>query len=158
MRGITCRRTQEPLRELYRIESKLGPHEINGKETEQMNITLKMIWDSSTGLLKRFDLMPSQKKAYLKMQEEIAEMQEALYKLSGNRKNIPYKQDAAEEVVDVLVTLLNVAYTAGLTDDDIEAALKEVIRKNDSKSHQTHTAEDGWIKKIIPVAMISEGE
>ena len=121
-------------------------------------LTLKDVWESSTGLLKRFDLIPSAKKSYLKFQEEISEMQEALYKLSGNRKNIPYKQDAAEEVADVIVTALNVAYTAGLSIEDIEKALSKVIEKNDAKDHTTHTADDGWIKRIQPVALMQDGE
>lgn len=121
-------------------------------------LTLQDIWNSSTDLLKRFGLMPSQKKSYLKMQEEVAELQEALFKLSTNRKNIPFKQDAAEELADVLVTLLNVGYSAGLSIEDIECALQKTIVKNDSKSDKTHTAQDGWIKKITPAAMIQEGE
>ena len=121
-------------------------------------LTLKDVWESSTGLLKRFDLIPSPKKAYLKFQEEIAELQEALFKLSGNKRNMPFKQDAAEELADCLVTLLNVGYAAGLSIEDIEAALIKTIDKNDMKSHATHTAQDGWIKRITPIAYVQPGE
>lgn len=121
-------------------------------------VTLQDIWNSSTDLLKRFGLMPSPKKAWGKFAEEQYELQEALFKLSTNRKNIPFKQDAAEELADVLVTLLNVGYSAGLSIEDIESALQKTIVKNDSKNDKTHTAQDGWIKKITPVAMIQEGE
>ena len=121
-------------------------------------ITLNAIWESSTGLLKRFDLLPSQKKAWGKFEEEQYELQEALFKLSGNRKNIPYKMDTAEELVDTVVTLLNVGYAAGLTIEDIEHAFNEVIKKNGNKNRDTHTASDGWIRKITPVAHIQDGE
>lgn len=120
--------------------------------------TLRDIWNSSTGLLKRFDLMPSSKKAWLKMHEEIAELHEALFKLAGNRKNIPYKQDTAEELADVIVTALNVGYVAGLSIEDIERAIAEVIRKNDAKTDKTHAASDGWIRKIEVPAYMEEGQ
>lgn len=121
-------------------------------------ITLYDIWASSTGLLKRFDLMPSPKKSWGKMNEELWELQEALFKLSGNRKNIPYKDDTAEELADVIVTVLNVAYSAGLDIADIEKALQRVIDKNGSKNHETHISDGGWIKRREPVAYIEEGQ
>ncbi len=121
-------------------------------------ITLKEIYESATGLLKRFDLMPSPRKAYLKMQEEIFELQEALAKLATHRKNIVYQQDAADELADVMVTLLNVGYANGLSLETIEKSLQRVIDKNDQKTERTHTASDGWIKRITPVAFIEDGQ
>lgn len=121
-------------------------------------MNIRTIWDSSTGLLQRFDLIPAPKKAWLKLQEEIAEYHEALFKLSGNRKNIPYQQDCAEELADVIVTALNVAYVAGLPIETIERALADVIKKNDAKSSATHTADNGWIRKIDVPAYIKDGE
>ncbi len=123
-------------------------------------ITLEQIWQSSTGLLARFDLMPSFRKAYLKFQEEHFEMVEAMFKFMSNKRNIPYRQDAAAELADVLVTVLNMGYAAGLTEDDIESALRKVCTKNDSKSHATHTADDGWIRKRQPdtTAYIESGQ
>lgn len=125
-----------------------------------MSITLKQIWESSTGLLQRFDLMPSFRKAYLKFQEEHFELVESLFKFISNKRNIPYRQDAAAELADCIVTLLNLGYAAGLTEDDIESALRKVCTKNDSKSHATHTAEDGWIKRkpAETIAYIEAGE
>lgn len=122
-----------------------------------MSITLKDIWTSSTGLLIRFDLFPSLKKAWGKFNEETWELSEALFKLSTNKRN---RQDAAQELADVVVTVLNIGYAAGLTEDEIEMALRKVLTKNDGKSHLTHTAEDGWIRRKSPdtTAYISEGE
>jgi len=123
-----------------------------------MTITFNQIWTSSTGLLKRFDLVPPFRKAYLKFQEESFEMTEALFKLASNRRNRPYRQDAAEEIADVLVTVLNLAYSAGLTEEEIEQAVTAVCAKNDLKSDKTHVVENGFIKRIQQVAYISEGE
>jgi len=82
-------------------------------------ITLKDIWDSSTGLLKRFDLMPTVDTAWTKHIEEVGEMIEALYilNLKEHRKHFNFRKDVAQEACDVLVTLFNVLYATGLTFD-----------------------------------------
>lgn len=109
--------------------------------------TVRTVWNSSTDLLKRFELTPTAKASWLKAQEELAELHEALFKLSRHRKCVPYQQDAAEELADCLVTLLNVGYTAGLTVEQIEAALETVCAKNDAKSHDTHEVRGGTVKR-----------
>lgn len=124
-------------------------------------ITLQAIWASSTGLLERFNLMPTRKASFLKFQEEIFEMQEALDTLSGSRKTLPFRDDAADELADVLITLLNIGYTAGLTHEEIEKALVRKCGKNDAKSHLTHEIRDGQIAKrkthdAIPVAQFTD--
>ena len=123
-----------------------------------MSITLKQIWESSTGLLQRFDLMPSPRKAWLKMNEELFEYAESLFKLSTNKRNIPYKEDTADELADVIITVLNVGYANGLTLDDIEKGLARKCAKNDAKSTKTHTAANGWIQKLEDVAYIEKGQ
>ncbi len=116
-----------------------------------MSITLKEIYESSTGLLIRFHLMPSPKTAHLKMSEELYEMDEALFELGDNRKNIILRSDAADECADVLITLLNTIYANQLTCDDLERALERVMLKNGLKSEATHHVVNGMIvKRLIP--------
>ncbi len=131
---------------------------IHERTLQQMSITLKQIWESSTGLLERFELFPSTRKAWLKMQEELFELSEALFKLSTNKRNIPYKEDAADELADVIITALNVGYANGLTLEDIEKGLARKCTKNDAKSAKTHTAANGWIQKLEDVAYIEKGQ
>ncbi len=102
--------------------------------------------------------MPSARKAHLKMNEELYEMQEALLKFNLNKGNIPRKDDAADELADVIITVLNVGYANGLTLEDIEKGLRRKTLKNDAKSLKTHTAQDGWIRRIEDVAYIESGQ
>ncbi len=80
-------------------------------------ITLKDIWTSSTGLLQRFNLMPSVDTAWTKHMEESGEIIEALYilNLKEHRKHFQFRKDVAMEAGDCLVTLLNTLYAADMT-------------------------------------------
>jgi len=84
-----------------------------------MTLTLKDIWGSSTGLLQRFSLMPTVDTAWTKHMEEVGELIEALYilNLKEHRKHFNFRKDVAQEACDVLVTLFNALYAAGLTFD-----------------------------------------
>ena len=80
-------------------------------------ITLNAIWESSTGLLKRFDLMPTPDIAWKKHVEETGELIEALYilNLKDHRSHFQFRKDVAMEACDCLVTLLNALYAVGFT-------------------------------------------
>lgn len=87
-------------------------------------ITLKGIWNSSTDLLKRFDLIPTFDAAWTKVVEEEHETVESLYKLTINkdrRQSFLFRSHLAKEAADCLVTLLNAAYTVGMTEADLRS-------------------------------------
>jgi hypothetical protein len=86
---------------------------------EQEMITLHDIWQSSTNLLKRFDLIPSLDASWQKVIEEHQEMLEALYEMAAkdHKRNFLFRGHLAKEAGDLLVTLLNAAYSAGMTED-----------------------------------------
>ena len=72
-----------------------------------MTITLKQIWDSSTGLLKRFDLKPSLWVAWQKVIEEHVEFIEAIQDLDKHSHLIHLKQNAAKELAFLPVVSCN---------------------------------------------------
>ncbi len=78
--------------------------------------TLQMIWESSTGLLKRFDLFPTLDASFDKVIEESYEAVEALYNLK-RRKNDLTRSDAMCEICDTIITLLNAGYASNVTFD-----------------------------------------
>jgi NTP pyrophosphatase (non-canonical NTP hydrolase) len=57
---------------------------------------------------------------------------------------------AAEEAVDVIVTMLGLARVAGCTEAQLTHAVEMVCAKNDAKTHETHVVDDesGKITRI----------
>lgn len=106
-------------------------------------ITLKMIWESSTGLLKRFDLMPPVWTAWHKVSEEYFEAIGALHDLKAKPRNEIFKMDAACEVADLVVTLLNLGYACGCEWHDFEGMDLKTLWPNAAASELK--PRDRWI-------------
>lgn len=83
-------------------------------------ITLSAIWESSTGLLKRFELTPPAWTAWHKVSEEYFEAIESLHDLKDKPRNEIFKMDTACEVADFVVTLVNLGYACGCQWRDFE--------------------------------------
>lgn len=100
---------------------------------------------SSVGLLARFGIehKVSWKTALRKFKEETKEFKEEI-----RRKDLEH---AAEEAVDVMVTMINAMQSINNTDDDLSAlmrnAVQKVIDKNDAKNRLTHRVHNGLITR-----------
>lgn len=102
---------------------------------------LKKLWNSSTDLLKRFNLSPTPQVSFRKFQEECDEFEAAIFDPDDTG-------DPLEEAVDVLVTTLNALYGLGYTYEQLESAVEKVCAKNDSKSWKSHHIVNGTIERI----------
>ncbi len=107
-------------------------------------ITLKEIYESATGLLKRFDLMPDIDTAWMKCLEEFTEMTEALYELQCRPRNEIFKSAAAMETCDLIVTLMNVMYSSEVKLEylSLDRTFKEL---SDDGMIESMTLKDTWI-------------
>lgn len=96
-------------------------------------ITLQAVYNSSTDLLKRFDLMPPTDVAWTKFLEEFTEATEALYDLQCRPRNEIFKSHAAMEICDCIVTLMNCLYVSQVNteyinlDRELSALLDDVM-------------------------------
>ncbi len=107
-------------------------------------ITLKEIYESATGLLKRFDLMPSLDTAWLKFLEEFTEASEALYELQCRPRNDLLRSAAAMELCDCLVTMMNILYAAEILDDEIDILKFKLMTFWQEETEVSR--KDAWIK------------
>lgn len=107
-----------------------------------MNVTagdsLIRLCASAYGLLARFRAAPSLKQALSKFNEECDEFKFALNEMLMDGVNEYKAQEAAAELVDVMVTAINAGSCVGVTPAHILAAVEIVIAKNDSKTEATH--------------------
>lgn len=102
--------------------------------------TLKRLWNSSTGLIKRFNIDPPVDVVFKVFREEVQEFQDALFS-SGNLGTFDMGSPT-HEGADVIVTVLNTLSSMGYTYEQIEQAINDVIAKNDAKTWQTHYIND----------------
>lgn len=114
---------------------------------------LKKLWNSSTDLLKRFNLAPTPQVSFRKFQEECDEFEAAIFDKESDEfeATIFDPDDTGEpllEAVDVMVTILNMLYALGYTYENLESAVERVIVKNDSKSWKSHHIVNGTIERI----------
>jgi NTP pyrophosphatase (non-canonical NTP hydrolase) len=91
---------------------------------------LRELYDSSTGLLQRFGVKPSVAEQFAVFEEEVGEFSAAV-QIAGSGNPI-------EEGADVIVTVLNTLYAMGFCYEDVQYAVEAVIRKNDSKTWDSH--------------------
>lgn len=101
---------------------------------------LRSLWSSTESLHRRFDVYPPDSNrqmdyVYLELSEFSAEV--------FRHKNPP--STAAEELVDVIVTLFGVAMGHSVAYSDIENAMQRVIDKNNAKTDVTHVVMDNQI-------------
>lgn len=106
---------------------------------------LTKLWESSTGLIKRFGLKPPPELVLTKFIEEAGEFMQAV---RDSRVSDYDLGSAAHEGVDVIVTVLNTLNAMGLNLEQIEAAMEDVIAKNDAKTYRTHEVVNGIIERI----------
>lgn len=85
------------------------------------------------------------KSALMIMNEEYLEADlEGLYILCGHHD---HKGELANELVDLLMTMLGVALHAGISEADLAAAMLEVADKNDKKTLQNCTWHEGKVTR-----------
>ncbi len=96
-----------------------------------MTDALHRLWESSVDFYQRFDLFPPETKGMLRVfTEEYYETVEAA--LTGENN------DLAEEGADLIVTLIGVLVSRGISIEHLEAAMDKVAAQNDAKTHLTH--------------------
>lgn len=108
------------------------------------------LWDATEAFYKLFDIMPPQMSAARKKLKE--EHKEAQYEAKLIAYNHP-AQDAnklALELADVIVT--GMAMAAGITREQMEAAMDEVSAKNAAKDHDRYHKVNGMVVKREVVA------
>lgn len=115
----------------------------------QFNL-LQSVLSSSADLVTRFEGELTERGTFAKFNEESDEFKRSAYDCYnailnddpeyGSTKSFlrEVKQDAARELIDVIVTAGGMASWAGLVWADIEAAAQHVIKKNTAKTKDTH--------------------
>lgn len=110
---------------------------------------IKQLWRSTRDLHKRFNLFPPNPVAVRKVfQEECRELLEAADKLKAiialpdeqrtlDDLIVP-RQRFAEEFADVLVTMLALADSYGVSKQTLKRAATAVVCKNDAKTDASH--------------------
>jgi NTP pyrophosphatase (non-canonical NTP hydrolase) len=110
---------------------------------------LKKLWRSTRALHQRFGLFPPNPVAVRKVfQEEVRELLEAgdvikaIIALPDEQRTlddlIVPRQHFAEEFADVLVTMLALADSYGVSKHTLKRAATAVVCKNDAKTDATH--------------------
>jgi hypothetical protein len=110
---------------------------------------IKQLWRSTRDLHKRFNLFPPNSVAVRKVfQEECRELLEAgdvikaIIALSDDQRAVDDlvipRQHFAEEFADVLVTMLALADSYGVSRHTLKRAAEAVACKNNEKTHETH--------------------
>lgn len=110
---------------------------------------IKQLWRSTRALHQRFNLFPPNAVAVRKVfQEEARELLEAgdvikaIMALPAEQRTVDDlvipRQHFAEEFADVLVTMLALADSYGVSKHTLKRAAVAVVCKNDAKTHETH--------------------
>lgn len=97
---------------------------------------LAHLWQSTADLFLRFFGRPPQTSAQLRVvHEEVYELTEAAL---GSSDNIYRAEWIASEAADVIVTVLGVCQSCGVTYAELADAIERVATKNDGKTGVTH--------------------
>lgn len=116
---------------------------------------LKLLDASTAALYERFDLdadsTPPEKRRKFLM-EEVGELVVASALLEvpicfGGEAPPVEDWDVANEAADVIVTVLGLCQSHGITLAEIEAACERVAAKNDAKTPETHALVNGKISR-----------
>lgn len=97
------------------------------------------LWASTEAFHKRFDQYPPKLAPQMGcVYEEVDEVESASRQAAWITRHTgdpsAARRDVAEEVADVIVTLMGVCMAVDVTRDDLLAAMDIVARKNDAKS------------------------
>ncbi len=111
--------------------------------TNTINDPLRDLIRSTLSFYERFGWQPLTNDAIRVFEEEVREVTEAAQ--DGKDKN-----HIAEEAADVIVTLIGVCQSTGVTPEQLIEQLYAVIAKNDAKNHETHVYTDGKIRRRFP--------
>ena len=104
---------------------------------------MKELWQSTVDFHKRFDNLPPSLPSALKaFQNKSRGVIGELLPFDINLSIL------TEECVDVIVACMGLILAAGGTLDDLEAAVRKVIAKNDAKTTETHEKVYGVIKRV----------
>lgn len=97
---------------------------------------LSHLWHSSADLYQRFGMATPNTSAQLRVvHEECYELTQAAHEYEfakgmGDR--------VTEEAADVIVTVMGVLMSCGVTYHELASAINRVAAKNDAKTHETH--------------------
>lgn len=107
-------------------------------------IDLTDLQRSSRDLRERFDLDELRVDAVMrKLFEEVYELSKEV----GDNEFYPNEKSVAEEMADVFVMLIQLADSVDLTDEMLQRAIDQTIRKNDAKTGLTHEVVKGIITR-----------
>jgi hypothetical protein len=115
--------------------------------------TLRELWQSTENLYRRFDLKPSSEATRRKFNEEVLEfqtehiLQEVSIVTRACDQELSDDEILTEEAVDVIVTLIGMLMSAGISYADFEQAAFWKRIKNDNKTHETHVVHNGLIER-----------
>lgn len=103
---------------------------------------LNTLWSSTESFHRRFESFPPEEDSALAVfLEEVREVEDAV--LKGDDNNL------CHESADVIVTLMGILMSRGITYDMFIAEILRVVEKNDSKTWRTHYINDnGKIQRI----------
>lgn len=104
----------------------------------EQDVTLNEVYESSADLLNRFGVDPKTDEAWRVFAEEVQEVKEAMTAAMLTDTPQTARRHIAEELMDVLVSGINLARSAGVTSQMINDAAHQVMSKNDAKTHDTH--------------------
>ena len=120
---------------------------INRRDTDNM---LRELWASTRDLHNRFGIRPTTPEQYELIREEMREV------INASQTNMG--EHVAHEAADCIVVLLGLLMAHGLTLHDLEHAMRAVIVKNDSKTHETHAVDSVThkIKRLVDPSRYSQ--
>lgn len=102
--------------------------------------------ESTLAFMQRFGVQP----ADVALDDHVRNFHEEVRELTEAAQAGDDAGHIAEEAADVLVTLINVCFAAGLTLDQMVEGVYRVAAKNDGKTHETHAVVDGKIRRRVP--------
>lgn len=105
---------------------------------------LRELARSSLEFLRRFGQEPG---PHTPVDSHIRNMEEEVREFSEAARARTDPAHIAEEAADIMVTVINVCYAAGLTIDQIVEGVYQVAAKNDAKTHETHVFSGGKIRR-----------
>lgn len=95
---------------------------------------LTAVWQSTAALYERFGLKPNVQNTTEVFSEETAELLHAAM--------LESPVNTALEAADVIVTALGICMARGVTLDEVVAAIRATVAKNDDKTHETHAVNE----------------
>lgn len=113
---------------------------------------LQELWDNSESLLNTFNLIPAIDPQMRKFYEEVREFSQVVDHIEIlEAAEIPFDpnfyDNAAKEGADVIVMILQVCNTLGISYEDLERFIRETMIKNSAKTLETHEVINGIIKR-----------